>query len=255
MNAFTKAIVRTPCPEMVHGITTASLGKPDYILALEQHRKYIEALKSLGLEVTVLEADSRFPDSVFVEDVALCTKGLAVITFPGAVSRRGEEKEMAGELDAFYNKLWYIEFPGTLDGGDVMRVGSHYYIGLSDRTNRSGADQCISVLEQNGLSGETVEVEGLLHLKSGVSYLEENVMLVGKELMNLPAFAGFRKIGVPWEEAYAANSVWVNGTVLVPAGFPVTRERIEQAGFNTLALDMSEFQKLDGGLSCLSLRF
>lgn len=252
---FTQAIVRTPCPEMIRGITTASLGKPDHSEALMQHRAYIEALESLGLEVTVLAPDSRFPDSTFVEDVALCTPRVAVITSPGEVTRRGEEKEMEGVLGLFYDRLETIQLPGTLEAGDVMMTGSHYYIGISGRTNREGATQLISILEKYGMTGEAIELEGLLHLKTGVSYLEDDLLLMRRELADHPAFRKFRKIQVPPEEAYAANSVWINGTVLVPSGFPQTRERIEHAGLKTILLDVSEFAKLEGGLSCLSLRF
>jgi dimethylargininase len=252
---YKHAIVRTPCPEMVHGITTASLGKPDYKLALDQHVKYVEALESLGLEITVLGPDSRFPDSTFIEDVALCTPGMAVITSPGAASRKGEEADMIRVLGLFYDHLEFIKAPAMLEAGDVMMAGSHFYIGISDRTNHEGAEQLISILNRYGMTGEKVKLSGLLHLKTGVSYLEDQMILVGKELSDHPAFGTFRKIMVSVGEAYAANSVWVNGTVLVPAGFPETKANIERAGFNTLAADVSEFQKLDGGLSCLSLRF
>ncbi len=252
---FTHAIVRTPCPEMIRGITTASLGKPGHSEALMQHRAYIETLESLGLEVTVLAPDGRFPDSTFVEDVALCTPRVAVITSPGEVTRRGEEIEMEGVLGSFYDRLETIRLPGTLEAGDVMMTGSHYFIGISGRTNREGATQLTSILEKYGMSAETIELERLLHLKTGISYLGDDLLLVCSELADHPAFRKFRKILVPPHEAYAANSVWINGTVLVPSGFPQTRERIGQAGRKTLPLDISEFAKLEGGLSCLSLRF
>jgi dimethylargininase len=252
---FKQAIVRIPCPEMIHGITSATLGIPDYTLALSQHKEYVEALRSLGLKITILEPDSRFPDSTFVEDVALCTAGMAVITNPGAASRKGEQDDLEGVLVGFYGSIEHIETPGTLEAGDVMMAGRHFYIGISDRTNHAGADQLIHILEKHQMSGEKIEIRQLLHLKSGMSYLEDNNLLVQSELINHPAFNGFRKIKVGRDEKYAANSLWVNGTVLVPAGFPVTRSNIEQAGYPTMSLDVSEFEKLDGGLSCLSLRF
>jgi len=252
---FKHAIVRTPCPEMIHGITSASLGKPDYALALIQHMEYIEALRSLGLEITVLEPDSRFPDSAFVEDVALCTAGLSVITNPGAVSRKGEEVGMERVLGSFYNTVEHIVAPGTLEAGDVMMAGRHFYIGISNRTNHEGADQLIHILEKYQMTGEKIELTQFLHLKSGLSYLKDNNLLVQKGLSDHPAFKKFRKIKVGADEGYAANSLWVNGTVLVPEGFPITRSNIEQAGYQTISLDVSEFEKLDGGLSCLSLRF
>jgi dimethylargininase len=252
---FKNAIVRKPCPEMIHGLTSASLGKPDYHRALEQHACYVEALRTCGLELNVLEADPRFPDSVFVEDVALCTPVCAVITNPGAPSRNGEKEEMKRVLEQYYSTIESIEWPGTLDAGDVMMVGNLFYIGISERTNRAGAGQLIRILEKHGLNGSMVPLSKMLHLKSGVSYLEENRLLVSGEFMNHPAFEGFERMEVDPGESYAANSVWINSKVLVPAGFPKTLEMIEQAGYSTTVLEVSEFQKLDGGLSCLSLRF
>jgi len=252
---FQTAIVRTPCEEMIHGITSASLGKPDYKLALKQHTAYVDALHSCGLDVTVLEADSRFPDSTFVEDVALCTSRFAVLTNPGAPSRNGEKTEMALVLSTFFTHVESIKTPGTLDAGDVMMVGDHFYIGISERTNDEGAAQLISILESRGMSGERVPLKEMLHLKTGLSYLENNHLLVFGEFCKHQAFSGFNKIEVGEDEAYAANSLWINDTVLVPHGFSTTLRKIKQAGFRTLEVDVSEFRKLDGGLGCLSLRF
>lgn len=252
---FKNAIVRTPCPEMIQGLTSASLGKPDYDLALSQHAKYVEALQSCGLEVKVLEADSLFPDSTFVEDVALCTHACAIVTNPGAPSRKGEKLEMEAVLHDFYDRVESITSPGTLDAGDVMMVGNRFYIGISDRSNEAGADQLIRILEKYGMTGSRVPLRDMLHLKSGLSYLELNKLLVTGEFIKHPAFSEFHRIEVDPDEAYAANSLWVNDSVLVPAGFPRTLDKIQEAGCRTLVLDVSEFQKLDGGLSCLSLRF
>jgi len=252
---FSQAIVRKPCPRMIHGLTEASLGKPDYPKALDQHAAYVEALKICGLKVLELDADPDFPDSTFVEDVALCSSDFVVSTNPGAPSRNGEKYKMEPILRSFFNQLEFIEAPGTLDAGDVMKTGTHFYIGISARTNFSGADQLIRILEKYGLSGETVGLSDMLHLKSGVSYLEHNRMLVSGEFISHPTFQTFQRIVVNPEESYAANSLWINDKVLVPEGFLNTREAIERAGYETLALDVSEFRKLDGGLSCLSLRF
>lgn len=252
---FKKAIVRKPCPEMIHGLSSGSLGKPVYERALDQHAAYVEALRSCGLEVYILEADPRFPDSTFVEDVALCTPGFAVLTNPGAPSRNGETADMKPVLESYYARVECIAPPGTLDAGDVMMVGQHFYIGLSDRTNREGAGQLARILENYGMTATTVPLHHMLHLKSGVSYLEQNHMLVSGEFVDHPSFRGYHQIHVDPNESHAANSLWVNSTVLVPAGFPNTLKHIEQAGFRTKVLDVSEFQKLDGGLSCLSLRF
>ena len=252
---FKNAIVRKPCPEIINGLTSVSLGKPDYNKALDQHAGYVEALRSCGLNVKVLEADSQFPDSVFVEDVALCTSECAIVTNPGAPSRNDEKLEMNAVLKSFYKHIEAIEAPGTLDAGDVMMVGKHYYIGISERTNIHGAEQLIVFLERYGMTGTMVPLKEMLHLKSGLSYLEQNQLLISGEFIDHPAFADFQKIEVDPDESYAANSLWVNSTVLVPAGFPRTLAKIKQAGYHTLILDVSEFRKLDGGLSCLSLRF
>lgn len=252
---FKNAIVRKPCPELTRGLSSASLGTPDYNKALEQHSHYVDALRSCGMEVMVLEADSRFPDSVFVEDVALCTSEFAIVTNPGAPSRNGEKIEMKAHLQSFFTQVESIVAPGTLDAGDVMMVGRHFYIGISQRSNTHGAEQLIAILERYGMTGNMVPLKNMLHLKTGLSYLEQNHLLISGEFISNPAFDGFQKIEVDPEESYAANSLWLNSKVLVPAGFPRTLEKIERAGYHTIVLDLSEFQKLDGGLSCLSLRF
>lgn len=252
---FTNAIVRRPSPEMVHGITSATLGSPDFLLALRQHEKYVEALETCGLEVKVLDGDPGFPDSVFIEDVAVCTPGCAIITNPGAESRNGEKDGMRAVLSEFYQNIEEIRAPGTMEAGDVMRVGNHLYIGLSERTNPEGARQLISILEREGMTGSVVPLKNVLHLKTGVSYLDNNHLLACGELVDFQGFSSYDRIVVPAREAYAANSLWINGTVLVPEGFPETRAEIEKAGYPVITVDVSEFQKLDGGLSCLSLRF
>jgi len=250
------AIVRRPGHSLVNGITSApELGKPDYGLAIKQHDAYIEALKSCGVGVTVLKADERFPDSCFVEDVAVCTRKFAVITNPGASSRKGEEIEIIEVIKKYYNDTEYIKKPGTLEGGDVMMVKDHFYTGLSKRTNREGAEQLIKVLGKYGMSGSIVEMLEMLHLKSGLAYLEDNVLLVTGEYINNLEFKKFNKIMIDEEETYSANCIRVNDYVLVPAGYPKTKEKIKAAGFKVIVVDTSEYRKVNGGLSCLSLRF
>lgn len=251
---FSKAIVRKPTPEMIHGLTSANLGQPDFDRAIEQHDLYVEALISLDLEIMTLGPDSRYPDSTFVEDTAIICEHFGLITRPGAVTRRGEVLEIEYMLHRLYKDLEYIYSPGTLDGGDVMLAGDHFFIGLSDRTNKNGAEQFIQIAEKYGMSGTKVPLENLLHLKSGVSYLENNYMIMVANLKKSNFFERFNQIKIPDEEAYAANCLWINGTVLVAEGFPETKALIESVGIKTIALDMSEFRKLDGGLSCLSLR-
>lgn len=252
---FTKAIVRIPCENMTEGLSSTDLGKPEYSIALFQHQQYILALQSCGLAVSILPPDNNFPDSTFVEDAALLTPNVAIITNPGASSRKGEVQEMEKIIKDFYQDITHIRSPGTLEAGDVMMCGSHFYIGLSERTNQAGANQLISILQKNGMDGSVVEIADMLHLKSGVSYLENNTLLAVDAFQNHPAFTGFNIIPVSENESYAANSLWINDTVLVPDGYPKTLHNIQKAGYKTIVLDVSEFRKLDGGLSCLSLRF
>ena len=243
---------------MTEGITSnPQLGKPDYELALRQHDAYIAALKSCGVSVTVLPADERYPDSCFVEDPAVITRKCAIITNPGAPSRNGEKDEIIDAIRKFFpeDKIEYIQSPGTLEGGDVMMVGDHFYVGRSARTNEEGIRQFIAILEKHGLSGSEVTLEEVLHLKTGVNYLENGNMLVSGEFVTKPEFQKYNRVEIPDEEAYAANCIWVNGTVIVPEGYPAVEAAVRSLGYPVLLVDTSEFRKVDGGLSCLSLRF
>ena len=252
---FTKAIVKIPCENMIRGLTSVNLGIPNYLEALVQHQYYINALRKCGLEVTILDANEKYPDSTFVEDTALLTPHCAIITNPGASSRKGEIHEIKKILINFYEMVEEIIEPGTLEAGDVMMVGAHYFIGLSERTNAQGASQLISILNKYGMTGSAVSLKNVLHLKSGVSYLENNNLLVTGEFKYHPEFQKYNLILIDGEEKYAANSLWINNNVLVPQGFPITKSKIEVLGYQTIEVDVSEFRKLDGGLSCLSLRF
>lgn len=252
---FSRAIVRRPGKSLVNGITTAGLGAPDYELALVQHDQYIEALKTCGLEVTVMPADEAYPDGLFIEDAALVMPGCAVATRPGAESRRGEVVKVTSELGAFYDRVEAIVAPGTLDAGDIMMVGKHFYIGLSGRSNREGAEQLLTILRANGYDGTTVAFSEALHLKSSVSYLDSNRLVIAGELCAKAEFATFEQVAVDTDEAYAANCVWINNYVLVAAGYPKTSRKISDLGYQVIELEVSELRKLDGGLSCLSLRF
>ncbi|MCW8927115.1 MAG: arginine deiminase family protein [Xanthomonadales bacterium] len=252
---FSEAIVRTPCRAMVNGLSSAGLGVPDYATALGQHREYTRALQACGLKVTVLPPDEAFPDSTFVEDAALLTPRCAVITRPGAVSRRQETVSMRGAVNSLYDKVEHIAAPGTLEGGDVLMVEEHFFIGLSGRTNIEGARQLIAILEEYGMTGSVIGLEEVLHLKTGVSYLENGHLLACGEFTGVRDFQQFQILEVAPDEAYAANSLWLNGAVLVPAGYPRSSAMIADAGYEVLEVDVSEFRKLDGGLSCLSLRF
>ena len=252
---FKNVIVKKPCSSMIDGLSSANLGKPNFQLAMQQHEVYIETLKKCGVSVTVLEADENYPDSCFIEDVALLTKECAIITRPGATSRRGEIVGLRETLEKFYKNIENIEAPGTIEAGDIMMVGNHFYIGLSARTNEDGAKQMIRILNKYGLSGSMVTLEKVLHLKTGLAYLENNNLLVAGEFVHSPIFSSFNKIVIDERESYSANCIWLNGHVIVPLGYENTKKAIEDLGYIVHEVDTSEFRKLDGGLSCLSLRF
>ncbi len=252
---FSKAIVRNPCKNFINGLTTANLGLPDYDLALIQHQEYVEALRKCGLEVIVLDADEEYPDSTFVEDTALLTPHCAIITNPGASSRKGETAEIKNVLTEYYSKIENINDPGTVEAGDIMMVGDHFYIGLSRRTNINGAEQLINILKKYGMTGSIVTLDKVLHLKSGVAYLENNNLAAAGEFLLKPEFQKFNILIINDDESYAANCVWINDHILLPKGFPKAKKTIAKAYYDIIEVNVSEFQKLDGGLSCLSLRF
>ena len=217
---FTRAITRKPCKALIDGISTGQFceGTPDYENAVRQHDRYVETLRSLGLDVTDLDADERYPDSCFVEDPAVVMERCAVITNPAKASRNGEKDEIISTIRKFYqdDQIFSIEAPGTMEGGDVMRVGDHFYVGLSDRTNEEGARQFNEIVTKFGYTSSTVPVTEGLHLKDFVIYLEN---------------------------------------VLVPQDCPKTPKIIEALGYPVIPMDTSEFKKIDGSLTCLSLRF
>jgi dimethylargininase len=252
---FKRAIVRTPGKSIVQGLSTANLGLVDYQKALLQHAEYINALEYCGVEVLVLPPNEEFPDSTFVEDVALLTLHCAIITNPGAPSRKGETAGIKKVLADLYKNIEEVSHPGTVEAGDIMMVGSHFYIGISERTNRTGAEQVIEILERYGLTGSTIELEKVLHLKTGLAYLEQNNLVTCGEFVTNEEFQKYDLVVIPEDESYAANCIWVNGRVILPQGFPKTRAIIQSCGYEIVEVNVSEFQKLDGGLSCLSLRF
>ena len=255
---FRRAIVRPPAENFADGLTTVDIGVPDFEKALAQHEDYCEALVSCGLALTRLRADPRHPDSTFVEDTALIAPGGAILTRPGAPSREDEVADMEPALQAFFPALRRIQPPGTVDGGDVCDAGDHWFIGISARTNEEGARQLSGLLADDGLTTSFVDirgVEGILHLKSGIAHLSERRLVVIDSLASNPAFEGWDLVRVDQGEEYAANCVPVNERVLVAKGFPRLEDRLRGLGYHPLMLDVSEYQKMDGGLSCLSLRF
>jgi dimethylargininase len=249
---YSKAIVRRPGRNFAEGITTANRGKPDFEKALEQHSAYCDALTGCGLELIILEADERYPDGCFVEDTAIVTSEVAVITKPGAASRMGEESEISETLSKF-RKIENVKLPGTLDGGDVLRVENHFFIGISGRTNRAGARQLSAILSKYGYTASETEVGSGLHLKSGIAYLGKGNFISEERYLKMTGSS--RIIISDQEESYSTNCLPVNDFLLIPKGFPKSKKKILELGYSIIELDMSEFRKMDGGLTCLSLLF
>src|SRR5260221_1565411 len=255
---LTRAIVRPPAPNFAEGLTTANLGAPDYERALEQHDAYCTALEQYGLSLTRLEPDPNHPDSTFVEDTAILTERCGVLARPGAPSRAGEVASMQDVLTTFFSSLIASQSPGTLDGGDVCKAGDHFFIGISERTNEAGARQLAEMLGSFNYTSGFVDirgVKGVLHLKSGLAYLGEGRLAVIEALSSRVESRDYDLVPVNSDEEYAANCGMVNDRLLLAKGYPKFERNLRKAGYQTIALDMTEFQKMDGGLSCLSLRF
>jgi dimethylargininase len=255
---FSKGIVRPPSLNFATGITSVDLGLPNYELALRQHDAYCTALEQCGLELIRLDADERYPDSAFVEDTAIVTDRVSIVTRPGADSRAGEVHSIKRVLSDFQFPLREIKEPGTLDGGDVCGAGEHFFIGVSARTNENGAKQLADFLASFDYSASLIDIReapGILHLKSGLAYLGEDRLLVIDSLRDRLEFRDYEIISVPPGEEYAANCIRVNQYVLIAEGYQRVEEILSELGYNIVSLGMSEFQKMDGGLSCLSLRF
>jgi len=255
---FSHAIVRKPGASFAEGITTSGLGAPEFEKTLAQHTAYCQALEQCGLALRWLEPDEAYPDGTFVEDTAVLTAECAVLTCPGAPSRQGEAGLMLPVLQEFYEQIYTITAPGSVEGGDICQAGRRFLIGVSERTNPEGARQLAGFLARHGYNSSIIDcrqVPGLLHLKSGIAYLGEARMAVIPALAEHPELASYEKILVHNEEAYASNCVQINDFVLTAAGFPRFQESLVRRGYRLLTLEVSEFQKMDGGLSCLSLRF
>jgi dimethylargininase len=259
---FTRAIVRPPARNFAEGVSSATEGPPDIDRALEQHAAYVQALRDCGLNVTCLEPDGMYPDGTFVEDTSIMTGRGAILARPGAPSRAGEVRSMDECLSGFYPELFRIAAPGTVDGGDICEADGHFLIGVSARTNEPGAYQLAQHLGRLGYTSSTIDIRGnpaLLHLKSGIAYVGGGLWVAGGEIQDhLRSEKGIQVrdlILAPPSEAYAANCVRVNDAVFVAAGYPQMSDALRSRGCRVVHLDMSEFRKMDGGLSCLSLRF
>lgn len=252
---YRRAIVRPPGDSYAQCIRppgeTESI---DIALAHAQHDAYTKVIASQGIEIERLEPDARFPDGCFVEDSAIVVPGRAAICSSGAPSRRGEERTVATAL-GIHMATYAIEDPATIDGGDVLRIADRLFVGVSERTNAAALERLGEIVEPAGVSVTPVEMTGILHLKSGCTWAGNDAVLISSQYVDPGAFKGYRQLEVPPEEGYAANCLTLGDVVVVSGGYPRTRELLEESGFETIALEMSEFRKGWGSLTCLSILF
>ena len=252
------AIVRPPSTAFPHGLTSAGLGAPDVSRALEQHAQYCAALEQCGLALIRLPPVAAFPDSTFVEDAAILTPHCAILTRPGAPSRSGEVALVEPTLREWFQACHRIEPPGTLEGGDVCQAGEHFFIGVSERTNENGARQLAALLARYGYTSTLIDIRavpGVLHLKTGICSLGDNRLTLIDTMAGVTEFGGYDIVRLHPRENYAANCLRINDHVLIAAGHPRFDSALRELGYAVVALDTSEFRKMDGALTCLSLRF
>lgn len=253
---FTHAICRKPSASIARGLRAVDTGTPDPALFQAHHDAYVAALRSTGAEVTVLEALDDFPDAVFVEDTALCLPQGAVLMQPGAPSRRGEVAGMAPHLTALYGDVQRIEGDGFIEGGDILVTEREVLVGLSARTNRDGVAQLERLVAAWGHRLRVVQTPpGVLHFKTDSSLLDEETILATPRLAASGCFDGYRVLHTAEGEEACANLIRFNDLVILPKGFPKTRDMLADSGYALAEIGNTEAAKVDGGMSCLSLRF
>ena len=249
------AITRQVSPSINRCELTFHAKEPiDVAKAIAQHEVYEECLRVLGVRIVSLPAEPSLPDAVFVEDAAIVVDEVAVIPVMGAESRRPETESLARALSV-YRALRFMRAPATLDGGDVMRIGRHLFVGASSRTNAEGIAQLRAALAEFNYEVTAVDVKRCLHLKSGCSYVGRNSILVNRELVDVTRLSEFDLIDVPSSEPGAANVLLIEDVVIVPSSFPQTIALLEDRGFIVKEIDVSEFQKAEGGVTCKSIIF
>lgn len=253
---FSHAIVRSPGASIAAGLRKAGAHPPDPAKFRLEHEAYVAALASAGVEVTVLPALEAFPDSVFVEDAALCVRGTAITLRPGAPTRRGEAAAIRPALESLFDTVFALPGEGSVDGGDVLLFDEEAFIGLSKRTDEKGCEALSSLLEDLGYRSRRVpSPPEVLHLKSDCGLLDSETLFATRRLAATGCFSDYRVIEAPAGEEAAANLVRVNDAVFVRTGFPRTEALLRASGFAVTTLSADEAARVDGGLSCMSLRF
>lgn len=253
---FSHAICREPSRSIVEGLRAVDTGAPNLELFRQHHSDYVAALRDTGATVMVLDAAEAFPDSVFVEDAALCLQEGAVVMRPGAPTRLGEAAAMAPHLEKLYGEVRYIMGDGFIEGGDILTTESEILIGLSARTDLAGVAEFTGLVNDWGYTVRVVDTPAdVLHFKTDCSLLDEDTILSTQRLSATGCFEGYRVIHTAEGEEACANAIRFNNLVIMPAGFPKTLDTLTQAGFSVREVGNTEAAKLDGGMSCLSLRF
>jgi len=245
------AIVR-PVPESYNQCVRTKIEKINVDSAKRQHAEYCRALQKLGLELVWIEGDNSLPDSCFVEDTAVILGEKAVICNMNIKSRANEVVEVAKVLEKL-KETYYIKPPAIIDGGDVLKIEDRVFVGLSARTNLQAIMQLEKILENNTLEIVPVKICNVLHLKSACTYLGDDYVILSKGHFETKILREYQKIVVPKEEEYAADCLAINGTILMAKGYSKTKKLIEEEGFPVKELEISEFRKGDGALTCLSI--
>ena len=252
---FTHAVVRKPAKSIIKGLRAIDIGSPDYDQMICDHSEYVEALMSAGVEVINLTALHEFPDGQFVEDTALCLPKAAILMRPGAPSRLGEVNEIAPKLRELFEDVYEIDDHGSIEGGDILVTGKEILVGRSARTNENGVKQLSEIVTPLGyVIREVFTPPEILHFKTDCSLLGPYEILSTKRLQASRCFDGYSVINVADGEEAAANAIRVNDYVIMPAGFPRTKAILEEYDYKVKVINNTECAKLDGGMSCLSLR-
>ena len=249
------ALTHLPSPSLELGHRTHLDRAPiDFQKALQQHALYCSALRDCGLEVQILNSNSHLPDSVFVEDTAVVLDEIAILTSMGTASRREELPFIETELKK-YRPTIRIQLPATIEGGDVLRMGRKILVGISCRTNVAGVDALESILCQLDYEIIRVPTRDCLHFKTGCSALPDGSLLVNENWVAIESLKGFHLIPIPPAEPWAANVLSIGDQVILPAAHPVTANQLRKMGFQVRLVDLSEFAKAEGGVTCLSILF
>lgn len=252
---FSKAITRRPSASVINGLRSYNAGNPDFAQLQQDHKAYVASLKAAGAEVIELEPLEELADSVFVEDTALCLPDCAVMMRPGAESRQPEVAPMRHPISQIFDTVFEITGPGSIEGGDILYTGQEILVGTSERTDHAGIYELSAFVEARGYKVRTVETPpGVLHFKTDCSLIDSKTILSTARLAASGCFSDYRVLLVPEGEEAAANMIRFNDMLIMSNGFPKTADMLDAAGFTLVQLNNSECAKIDGGMSCLSLR-